>query len=111
MPSSLRDRCLQGGGEALLGLLLSIAALLFCNQVVWMHPQSLLWANEIDIYGGQDLAGTLFLKGMSFNPLSRAFYAHPPPLFLIVTRLPKPLGAVAFLLNGLPLRTILFLPV
>ena len=53
------------GLEGLGGLFAGIAALLFCNQVAWMHPKSWLWANRIDVYEGQDLGGTLFLLARS----------------------------------------------
>jgi hypothetical protein len=61
----MRRRAKYFGLEALGGLLVGIVALLFCNQVAWMHPRSWLWANRIDVYGGQDLGGTLFLLARS----------------------------------------------
>ncbi len=60
-----RRKLLTIAGECTAGLLAGIAALVFCNQAVWMHPKSLLWANRIDAYEGQDLGGTLFMLARS----------------------------------------------
>ena len=96
--------------EALTGLCAGILALLFCNQVVWMHPRSLLWANRIDVYEGQDLGGTLFLLARSLSgdrgmhtdligwPVGHSFNnAFLNPLFTdlmapVVARFDQPMG-------------------